>query len=41
MFDTIKDMYTLLFEFLAKIIEFFGYRFDKEEGKIEPIEDAE
>lgn len=39
MFDTIKDMYTLLFEFLAKIIEFFGYKFNEEEGKIEKIEE--
>lgn len=39
MFETIKVMYEYLFDFLYKIIEFFGYRFDKEEGKIEKIED--
>ncbi len=37
--EAIKDMYALFFEFLAKIIEFFGYRYNEDEGKIEKIEE--
>lgn len=35
MFDTIKEMYALLFEFLGEIIKFFGYEIV--DGKIVEI----
>ena len=35
MFDTIKEMYALLFEFIGKILEIFGYKF--EDGKFVEI----
>ncbi len=38
MFETIKDMYTYLFELIAKIIEIFGYEYDEEEKKFVEIE---
>ncbi len=41
MFETIKDMYTMLFALIAKIIEIFGYKYNEETGKFEEIVAAE
>lgn len=40
MFETIKEMYALLFEFLGEIIKFFGYAYNEENGKIEKLPEA-
>ncbi len=37
MFETIKDMYSYLFELIAKLMEIFGYKYNEETGKIEEI----
>ena len=38
-FDTLKVMYEYLFEFIGKVMEIFGYKYNEETNKIEKIEE--
>lgn len=37
MFDTIKEMYAKLFALIADLIKLFGYEYNEEEKKFQPI----